>query len=120
MDIDAIAKKAREKIFARVEDDRCLHASSVEEEIVRAIREAMPQPSWYGGVVAVGFDLSFESPSSKKTIADVISAKRRAREAASAGDTETPAERWARRTKEGWLPTGIAGPIAGIDEGEWR
>lgn len=54
MDIDAIAKKAREKIFARVEDDRCLHASSVEEEIARAIREAMPTPSWYGGVVAIG------------------------------------------------------------------
>lgn len=53
MDIDAIAKKAREKIFARVEDDRCLHASSVEEEIARAIREAMPKPSWYGGVVAM-------------------------------------------------------------------
>lgn len=58
MDIDAIAKKAQERIFARAEEDGChrgkvMHASAVQEEIARTIREAMPTPSWYGGVVAV-------------------------------------------------------------------
>lgn len=60
MDIDAIAKKAQERIFARAEEDGChrgkvMHASAVQEEIARTIREAMPKPSWYGGVVAVDF-----------------------------------------------------------------
>lgn len=59
MDIDAIAKKAQERIFARAEEDGChrgkvMHASAVQEEIARTIREAMPKPSWCGGVVAMG------------------------------------------------------------------
>lgn len=33
MDIKAIAREIRERIFARVEDDKCLHASSIEAEI---------------------------------------------------------------------------------------
>lgn len=54
MDPDAIAKKARERIFDRSEaDGRVLHASAVEEEIARAIREGMPKQGTWGYGVAM-------------------------------------------------------------------
>lgn len=39
MDIDSVAKEMRERIFDRVEDDRCLHASSIEDAIKDVLRK---------------------------------------------------------------------------------
>lgn len=41
MDIDAVAKKVTKAILDRVEDERCLHASSIEDEIAKGIKLAM-------------------------------------------------------------------------------
>lgn len=51
MDIDAVAKEMRERIFDRAEDDKCLHASSVEDVIKDVLRKvATPQyPSFMTG-----------------------------------------------------------------------
>jgi hypothetical protein len=39
MDIDSVAKEMRERIFDKVEDDRCLHASSIEDVIKDVLRK---------------------------------------------------------------------------------
>ena len=38
MDIDSIAREIRAKIMDRIEADRCIHASSIEDEIAHVLR----------------------------------------------------------------------------------
>lgn len=54
MTIEETAKKIREAIFDRAEDEgRVMHASSMEDEIVKVLKEAQPKSPW-------GYGLTFE------------------------------------------------------------
>ena len=60
MTIEETAKKIRQAIFDRAEDEgRVMHASSMEDEIIKVLKEAQPKSPWGYGAMTLGGSVVF-------------------------------------------------------------